>query len=137
MRYLKIFSLIIFIIAMLVTLFISIRSFLGNIKFLNYISRYYIPSIIFLIIFIFLIIYIIKTKNIYSLVASLFLTTSCFIFIWFLLNLATVINRQEIYSGPLLISFIVSSSIGLVFFIGFITLFFFFRSKSEKYVLKN
>ena len=145
MKHIKIISMVFLSIAMLFAVLISVRAFvwplfyqqigifgvgilLKNV-FLVWIYTHYIPSLIFLIGFIFLLVYIARTKNIYSLCASLFLTTSIFIIVWHLLNIASAfrLNRS-------ILSIVISSIVIFVFLVVFIALFFFFRSKSKKYI---
>ena len=135
MKYIKIFSMICLSIAMLVALFFSLRSFVGN-RFLSLINSYYINSFIYLIGFIFLLIYIARTKNIYSLAAALFLTTSILIII-FNLNIPSYFRlfwTGTPYRGTEIIIYIISAIVSFVFIAGFITLFFYFKSKSKKYI---
>jgi len=135
MKYLKVFSMICLSIAMLVALIFSLRSFAGN-RFLSLVNSYFINSFIYLIGFIFLLIYIARTKNIYSLTASLFLTTSILIIIYNL-NIPTyfrLFGTGTPYKETEIIVYIISAIISFVFIAGFITLFFYFKSKSKKYV---
>lgn len=135
MKYVKIFSMIFLSIVMLVALFFSLRTF-GDNRFFQLIRSYYVNSFIYLIGFIFLLIYIARTKNIYSLVASLFLTTSILIIIfnlnipsYFRLSWAGTPNR-----GIEMIVYVIAAITSFVFISGFITLFFYFKSKSKKYI---
>jgi len=135
MKYVKVFSMIILSIVMIVALFLSLRAFGGN-EFLLLISSYYINSFIYLIGFIFLLIYIARTKNIYSLTASLFLTTSILIIIYNL-NIPTYFRifwTGTPYKGTEMIVYVISTVVSFVFIAGFITLFFYFKSKSKKYI---
>jgi hypothetical protein len=135
MKYIKIFSMIFLSIIMLVAIFFSLRTFGGN-RFLLLISSYYINSFVYLIGFIFLLIYTARTKNIYNLVASLFLTTSILIII-FNLNIPSYFRlfwTGTPYRGTEIIIYIISAIVSFVFIAGFITLFFYFKSKSKKYI---
>ena len=135
MKYIKIFSMIILSIAMLVALFFSLRAF-GDNRFLLLISSYYVNSFVYLIGFISLLIYIARTKNIYSLAAALFLTTSILIII-FNLNIPSYFRlfwTGTPYRGIEIIGYIISAIVSFVFIAGFITLFFYFKSKSKKYI---
>ena len=135
MKYIKIFSMICLSIAMIIALFFSLRTFGGN-RFFQLISSYYINSFIYLIGFIFLLIYIAMTKNIYSLVAALFLTTSILIII-FNLNIPTyfrLFGTGTPNRGIEIIVYVIAAIISFVFISGFITLFFYFKSKSKKYM---
>jgi len=137
MKYVKVFSMIILSIVMIVALFLSLRAFGGN-EFLLLISSYYINSFIYLIGFIFLLIYIARTKNIYSLTASLFLTTSILIIIYNL-NIPTYFRlfwTGTPYKETEMIVYVISAIVSFVFIAGFVTLFFYFKSKSKKYIKK-
>ena len=131
MKYFKIFAMFILSIIMLIALFFSIGTF-RPIKFLG---AYYIPSIIMLIGFIFLMIYVAKTKNIYSLIASLFLSISVIIIISNL-NISEPISLIWPFmdEGIKIITYTISAIISSIFLVGFMTLFFYFRSKSKKYI---
>ena len=81
-------------------------------------------------------IYIGKTKNIYSLVASLFLSTSILILI-FNLNIPSYFRlfwTGTPDKGIKIIVYVISAIISFVFIAGFVTLFFYFKSKSKKYI---
>jgi len=135
MKYVKVFSMIILSIAMLIALIFSYRAFGGN-KFLSLISAYFINSFVYLIGFVFLLIYIARTKNIYSIAVALFLTTSILIIISNL-NIPTYFRMfwtGTPYRGTEMIVYITSAIISFVFIAGFMTLFFYFKSKSKKYI---
>lgn len=135
MKYVKVFSMIFLSIVMLVALFFSLRAFGGS-RFLLLISSYYINSFIYLIGFIFLLIYIARTKNIYSLAASLFLTSSILIII-FNLNIPSYFRlfwTGTPYKETEIFLYIISAIVYFVFIAGFMTLFFNFKSKSKKYI---
>ena len=122
-------------IIMLFAIFFSLRTFGGN-RFLLLISSYYINSFVYLIGFIFLLIYIARTKNIYGLAAALFLTTSILIII-FNLNIPSYFRLFWTgipYRGTEMIFYVIAAIVSFVFITGFITLFFYFKSKSKKYI---
>jgi len=134
MKYFKIFAMFILSIIMLTALFLSVGSFRYlPINFLNFLGMYYIPSFIMLIGFIFLMIYVAKTKNIYSLTASLFLNISIIILLSNI-NIPAIFDILGTIKVTRIIIYIIYAIISSIFSVGFICLFFYFRNKSRKYI---